>query len=90
MASALPIRLASGSTKPAPTSATTSDNPAVPVNVQTLVERVEQLTNTVNALVQQLNTHTHSGVTVGAGTTGAISTPYDGTAKTAQNLFTPF
>lgn len=68
------------------------DHPSAPLNSNDLAAAVLQLQNTVNALIALFNTHTHGGVTTGAGTSGAPSAATQVTnttvnAQTAQNLF---
>lgn len=60
-----------------------SDNPAVPVNQQTLLEAVVQLQNTVNELIVNHNAHQHSALNA-APATGLV----DGNGEAASNLFT--
>lgn len=71
----------------------------VPLNEQDVVASIDQLQDTVNALVVKLNSvitdlnaHTHGGVTVGAGVSAikgsAAITAVDGTAAAAADLFT--
>lgn len=87
MAAPKPIKRLAGDTPNQSTFATT-DNPAVPLNPAQMAAAIVQLQNTVNALQAAFNTHTHSGVTTGAGTSGTVSTPLTSAAASAQNLFT--
>lgn len=65
-------------------------HPATPVNVQELAIALEQLQKSYDELVTRFNAHTHGGVTVGAGTSGAPnSTLVAGTAVATPNLFVP-
>lgn len=60
----------------------------VPPNVADLAVAVKQLQDTVNEVITRFNAHTHGGVTVGAGTSGAPnSTLVTGAAVAATNLF---
>lgn len=65
------------------------DHPATPVNDQNLAIAVQQLQDSLNELITRYNAHTHGGVTVGAGSTGATSSAVNGTAQAAANLFVP-
>lgn len=69
-------------------SALAYDPPATPQDPAALAAAVAQLQNTVNELIKHFNAHTHSGVTTGAGSTGAVSETQTGAGATPQNLFT--
>ncbi len=49
------------------------------VNVNDLVTKLNNLENKVNDLITYTATHTHTGVTTGAGTSGTSATPVTGT-----------
>lgn len=65
-----------------------TSHPSKQLNLNDVAAAILQLQNTVNALQAAFNTHTHSGVTAGAGTSGTVSTALTATAASAQNLFT--
>jgi hypothetical protein len=54
------------------------DNGGVPIT-ENIVEKLNNLENKVNTIITTFNSHTHAGVTVGAGVTGASATPIVGT-----------
>lgn len=68
------------------------DEGALAATILQLQNSLNEVITRLNALVTDFNAHTHSGVTVGAGVTGAKSsaavTAVTGAAQTATNLFT--
>ena len=54
------------------------------VKVTELVQKVNNLENKVNSIINTFNLHTHAGVTTGAGTSGPSATPISGTLTPTQ------
>lgn len=63
------------------------DHPVTPPNAQDLAIAIKQLQDSLNELIVRFNAHTHSGVTVGAGSTGVGSSLVNGTAQAPASLF---
>lgn len=64
------------------------DPPSEPMDLASLASAIAQAQNTINELISKFNSHTHSGVTVGAGSTGGTSAAITGAGAAATNLFT--
>jgi len=54
------------------------------VRVKELTEKLNNIENLVNDLISKFNTHTHTGVQTGAGTSGTTGTPENNTLNTTQ------
>lgn len=76
-----PLKTLAGNTPPG---GTAGNNPAIPLNGQTVNEAILQLQTTVNELITRLNTHTHSAGAVAA---PDAATRVQGVAVAATNLF---
>lgn len=60
-----------------------------PLSDASVAAAVDQLQQTVNELITRFNAHTHTGVTVGAGSTGAAVPLVQGVDVADTDLFTP-
>lgn len=60
------------------------DNLGGLVKIIKLTEKLNNLENKVNGIINQFNLHTHTGVTTGPGTSGTTATPITGTLTPTQ------